>query len=408
MNSNQVLFLHTNYPAQFRFILKEYLALNWDVYFASHTQKNKPLSSINYIKLHSPKRKGSKIDHQQNISIACFYNLLAEKRKGLNPRRIYVHTGWGLGQFLRDLFPNSKIIAYNEWWFNLNSHDYQFDCTNQYINHTLENRLHSVLRNQSFSLELQRADAIVSPTLWQKKQLPLSLQSKCHVIFDGIDCNMFTSGKPIINDKSLLSSLDKSKSILTYATRGLEPYRGFPEFVSASALFLKKNIDWQVVIAGKDHVNYFKSKNAPTEGFGAFALEQYKEANVSDRVKLLGTLPFIEYRNLLQLSDLHCYFTRPFVLSWSLLESALVGCPLFASKTSPVIEFLNNDKYTNFVDHTMDSELLAEELNGAALKVKRSYPSKDTISKYRMNNLLNRVERSTCISKHMKLADSID
>ena len=119
------------------------------------------LSSIG-IQLDSPARKGSKLDHQHKISISCFYNLLSAKRKGLYPRRIYVHTGWGLGQFLKDLFPKAKIIAYHEWWFNLNSQDYRFDSENVYVNHTLDNRLGSVLRNQSFSLELQQADAIVS------------------------------------------------------------------------------------------------------------------------------------------------------------------------------------------------------------------------------------------------------
>ena len=53
----QVLFVHTNYPAQFRFLVKAFLALDWEVWFASHTYKHPPLPGIKCIKLEKSIKK---------------------------------------------------------------------------------------------------------------------------------------------------------------------------------------------------------------------------------------------------------------------------------------------------------------------------------------------------------------
>ena len=149
-SGDQVLFLHTNYPAQFRFLVKAYLARGWKVWFASHTQKNKPLPSVKYIKLEKAPSKGSKLDQNQFSALIVFKQLLSLKRNNqLNPKRIYVHAGWGLGSFLRELFPDSTIIAYSEWWFNLFSQDYLFNPSDSHVQHTLDSRLISLLRNHS-------------------------------------------------------------------------------------------------------------------------------------------------------------------------------------------------------------------------------------------------------------------
>tara|TARA_B100000674_G_scaffold498996_1_gene540882 strand:- start:5478 stop:6731 length:1254 start_codon:yes stop_codon:yes gene_type:complete len=401
-SSPQVLFLHTNYPAQFRFVLKAYLANNWDVWFASHTQKLVPLSKIKYIQLKKGSDKGSKLDRQHRISVNAFQHLLREKRtNGLYPDRIYVHTGWGLGQFLRDLFPNALIIAYSEWWFNLNSEDFLFDPKSLDVQHTQASKLTMILRNQSFSMELQQADCIISPTKWQKFQLPPIFRDKCKVIFDGIDENMFSPGTTAITKESQFASLNPDLLTLTYATRGLEPYRGFPEFVKAAAELLQSDLRWQVVIAGEDKINYHKGKNSPDGGYGSQALEYFRSLDLADRVHMVGSLPLESYRDLLRLSDLHCYFTRPYVLSWSLLESTLVGCSIFASNTSPVVEFLNGDEDTFLVDHTAVN--LGSNLIDVASKIALDAKKVKKLNKFR-TLLSKRICAKNCAELHLNYA----
>ena len=403
---NQVLFLHTNYPAQFRFLVKAYSANKWDVWFASHTKKHEILPQIKYIKLNSGTCKGSKLDQQQRKSVIVFYQLLHAKRNlGLNPKRIYIHTGWGLGAFVKELFPKSLVFAYSEWWFNLFSEDYLFDPNNSNVSHSLDSKLFSLLRNQGFAFELMQADVIITPTKWQCQQLPENFREKANVIFDGIDPKMFSPGPQEIDLDKFLPGVDQKVPLLTYATRGLEPYRGFPEFVKAAAYLLQSDPNWQIAIAGTDSANYHKNKNSPKRGYGAEAMDYFKSIGVSHRVHMLGTLPFGAYRDLLRRSNLHCYFTRPYVLSWSLLESAITGCSLFVSNTKPVAEFLENDEGTILVDHTAKD--LGVNLLKAATTIRNKSISPFELRKSR-ESLLEIVSVENCIDQHFALAKSFD
>ena len=403
--SFQVLFVHTNYPAQFRYIVKELINLKCDVWFASHTKRHEVLPEVHWLPIESVKPTKKHLASQLS-SLSFFKELLVAKRQqGLNPEVIYVHTGWGLGTFLRDMFPKAKIVAYSEWWFNLHSEDFAFDVNNSHIDHSLETRLAMVLRNKDFSYELINSDAIIAPTVWQKSQLPSIFQKKCHVIFDGIDADFYKPGHPTIHEIDQLTDVPPSAKILTYATRGLEPYRGFPEFVSAAEYLLTHDESWHIVIAGQDKINYHKSKAAPHDGYGAHAMAHFLKLGFEDRVHMVGSLPLSKYLVLLQSSDLHCYFTRPYVLSWSLLESSLVGCNLFVSATAPVTEFLRPSPGIHLVDYT--SSHLGERLLDVCLKT-----SKITIDKQKVNldareDILKLVERKRCVKSHLNLINSL-
>lgn len=405
--SGSVLFVHTNYPAQFRFLVKEYVARGWSVAFASHTCKHPPLAAVRHVPLQQgrPKLKGSKLEKLEAGSLQAFAALLQAKRQGLKPDLIYCHSGWGLGPFLKDLFPRARLIAYSEWWFDFHADDFSFDPGHAEIRHDLHSRLRMLLRNQGFALELIRADAIVAPTQWQRSQLVAELRQRCQVIFDGIDTGMFRPGSPAFAADSPLAVLPPQPPLLTYATRGLEPYRGFPEFAAAALRLLQERPGWHVAIAGKDQPSYFRS--GPKEGYGARAMAHFEAAGVADRVHLLGRLPLGTYSKLLQRSDLHCYFTRPYVLSWSLLEAALCGCRLFSSDVAPVREFLHGDPGSQLVDHT-GAELAAELLQASdAVLAEADGPNTAEQRLAGRGGIVKRVERNRCVAHHLALAASL-
>jgi len=63
-----------------------------------------------------------------------------------------------------------------------------------------------------------------------------------------------------------------------------------------------------------------------------------------DKFIFTGLLPVTKLVEALSLSDLHLYFTVPFVLSWSLMDALACGCTVLASDTAPVLEMIENGR----------------------------------------------------------------
>lgn len=240
------------------------------------------------------------------------------------------HSGWGCGLHVKELWPQCRHVSYLEWWFAPQSALLHHDSQNPFLGLGPSSAPGLWLRNQALALELVSADAVVAPTEWQRRQLPLSLRDRCLVIYDGIDLQRF---KPEPRHRSPIP-------LLTYGTRGMEPMRSFPELVNELPSVLKLWPELQVEIAGADGIHY--AGKSPQEGsWKSWAEGQLAPYLASGRVRWRGHLEGEAYVRWLQSSWLHVYLTQPFVASWSLLEALACGCPLVASDVEPVREFCN-------------------------------------------------------------------
>lgn len=279
------------------------------------------------------------------------------------PDFVISHSGWGCGLHVSWIFPGAKQIVYIEWWFSNTAEDYEFDPKNPWWEYTIDLRYKLRQRNLTLSLELAEADVLVAPTEWQRSQLPKCFQEACHVIHEGVDTDYF-----VMNPQWKSAN----RLHLTYATRGMEPMRGFPEFIEVLPTLLQKWPQLDVLLAGEDRVAY--GANKPTEGtFGKWARSRLAPWLKHGRVKFLGHLSYKNYARLLKISDVHCYLTRPFVVSWSLLDAMASGCCIVASDVRPVREVVH-PAATEWVDHRQQ-ESLARGLNRvlALNKVDRNY-----------------------------------
>jgi len=133
--------------------------------------------------------------------------------------------------------------------------------------------------------------------------------------------------------------LKQPGEIITYVARGMEPYRGFPQFMEALAEVQKRRPNATAVIVGADRVAYGK-KLGKGDSHKKQALEAY-DLDLS-RIHFTGVLPRHQYRAVLQVSSVHVYLTVPFVLSWSMMEAMSAGCLLVASDTEPVREVIQD------------------------------------------------------------------
>jgi glycosyltransferase involved in cell wall biosynthesis len=337
-----ILFIHDNFPAQFGAFGTWLAARGWEVTFATTARAEAP-SGTRMIR-YGVHREPTASTHPYAIAMeraaikgqGFARAALAARRDGFRPDVIMAHTGWGSGLYARDVFPKAAFVPYCEWWYNYPGADVSFlaelmgDAPSREDSGLLERG-----RNASIALDLAGADAAICPTRFQATQFPQPFRDQLAVLHDGIDTDYF-SPAPDSRSDMLDGLVPEGARVITYATRGMEPHRGFPSFMAALPEVLAAVPDATVVVAGRNEVVYGGDSIRKID-WKARALAE----NDIDpaRVRFIGTLARAAYRRLLRRSDAHVYLTVPFVLSWSMLEAMSTACALVASDTPCVTEF---------------------------------------------------------------------
>lgn len=367
----RILLAHPNFPSQLRSIAAVLGSNpNHEVCFLTMAD-NGDLPGVRKI-IYKPKRDPAPQTHhyirpfEQAIlqGQGAYEVMLAEKQKGFIPDLIFGHAGWGPTLFMKDLFPKTPLALNFEWFYKSHGTDCDFDPSDPV---TADDEARIRIKNACLLSEYASCDAGLCPTRFQYEQWPPHLREKMIVSHEGIDTNFF---KPDPDAKLLIpqptpdnpdNKLDLSncKEIVTYATRGMEPYRGFPQFIEAAHMLLKQRPDTHVIIAGDDRVAYGKAAPEGTS-YKKMALEKFPLPE--DRTHFVGSLPYGEYVKLLKCTTAHVYLTRPFVLSWSMLEAMSCEGLVVASDTAPVQEVITNGINGLLVDFFRPDQL-AQTLN---------------------------------------------
>ncbi len=348
----KILFLHPNFPAQFRHLA---VALSQDsqnqVVFATKNQ-DVTLPGITKV-VFAPSREPHPQVHHYVRTLesavlqgqAVFRVLEQLKAQGFVPDVVYGHSGWGPTLFIKDALPRTPMLCYFEWFYNARGSDADFDPSDPL---SLDDYPRIRTKNAPILLDLYSCDRGLSPTLWQRSQFPPEFQNKISVLHDGVDTDYFVphlGSRLVLPEVGLdLSDVDE---LVTYVARGMEPYRGFPQFIQAIAHLQQRRPHCHVVIVGSERVCYGKSL-PDGRSYKAMMLEQCPLDLT--RVHFVGSLPYGQYLKVLQASSVHVYLTRPFVLSWSMIEAMSAGCLVLASNTAPVVEVIQDGQNGLLVD----------------------------------------------------------
>lgn len=348
----RILFLHPNFPAQFRHLA---MALGKDprhlVVFGSAGGEG----SIPGV--HKASYQVARAVHPQThhyvrslenavLTGQAVYRMAVDlKEQGFVPDVVYAHSGWGPGLFVKDVFPDARFYGYFEWYYHARGSDADFDPSDPV---TVDDEPRIRVKNAPILLDLSSCDRGLCPTRWQRRQFPSEYRSKLKVLHDGIDTAFFRpkpGARLVLPDIGL--DLSACSEIVTYVARGMEPYRGFPQFMEAVALLQKARPQCHVVVVGEDRVAY--GRPLP-EGQSYKQLMLDKLSLDHSRLHFTGRLPYDQYLQVLQASSVHVYLTRPFVLSWSMLEAMSAGCFVIGSDTAPVREVIQDGENGWLVD----------------------------------------------------------
>jgi glycosyltransferase involved in cell wall biosynthesis len=362
----RILLVHPNFPSQLRAIASVMTNNKGnDVRFLTARAEGE-IPGVRKV-LYKPKRAPSDKAHRYLRLFeeavlhgqAAFEACSKLKASGFVPDVILGHAGWGPTLYLKDVFPRATMALVFEWFYRARGSDCDFDPSEPL---TPDDEARIRTKNAAILADLAACDGGIVPTRFQYEQFPPHLRGNLIVNHEGIDTNFFkpNPGAPLILSGGKLD-LTGVKEIVTYATRGMEPYRGFPQFIEAAHLLQKKRPNVHVVVGGDDRVAY--GKKAP-EGktYKDILLEKFPLDPA--RTHFVGSLPYNEYLKLLQCTSAHVYLTRPFVLSWSLLEAMSCGALVVASDTAPVREVITDGINGVLVDF-FRPDLLADALDRA-------------------------------------------
>lgn len=395
-----ILFAHNNYPAQFVHLL-EALKANTEhrvVFLSQYIKRGVEVHGLQHVKVPLRKQHSSK-NKTENFLVDTLHTgedyanaMLKLKKDGFFPDIVYDHAGFGCGMYIPDIFPKAARISYCEWFYTKGA-DYGFSKP-------VEKRSPAdFARSRQHNLYildgLREADLGISPTQWQCSQFPMEYRQKMHVLHDGIDTDFFCPQQTKLTLPGL--DLEGATELVTYTTRGFEPYRGFPEFYTSLPRILKARPGCHIILMGNDSTHYGPK---PAEGKTWRQLMQEKVQVDTSRVHFLPYSDYETYRSVLRASSVHVYLTVPFVLSWSMLEAMACGCLLVASDTEPVREVIYHTKNGLLVPF-YDTKALAETVIEALKNQKQLYSLRENARQ----TIMEQYALSSLLPQHLGLID---
>lgn len=224
-------------------------------------------------------------------------------------------------EVLLNLLPSVPIIGYFETY-------YREEFTQFNSRKTTEQIMSAIHTNELQSHFASKCSLMITPTRFQRHQFPSHIKNKMFVIHEGIETEYFC---PLV-------TADQEIKTVTYVATGLEPAKGFMQFVHIMKLVMEDMSNVRVEIAGLDQIFYNMYDDAypevrsyKTEAIKVFGQELMK------RVRFHGMINKDEILKLYQRSDLHVHFTviQP---SWSLLEAMSCGCVVLLSNNGGLLD----------------------------------------------------------------------
>jgi glycosyltransferase involved in cell wall biosynthesis len=409
----KIMFVHQNFPGQYRHLAPFFAAnprnqvVSIGEYKEDRVAALKEWKGLRHLTYHKPKGASATTHHYLHGFEAsvrrgqAVARLAIDLRKeGFSPQVIAGHPGWGETLFLKEVFPEAKLLNYFEFYYRVKGSDVGFDPE---FAPKVDEMFSVPMRNATQLQSLAASDWGISPTEWQRDQFPPAWRGMISVIHEGVDTHhVRPDPQAVFKHEQRQLELTREDEVVTYLARNLEPYRGFHVFMRALPALLRRRPNARVLIVGGDETSYGRK----AEGAPNWREKMMKELGAEldmTRVHFLGKLPYADFLKMLQVSSVHVYLTVPFVLSWSMLEAMSSGCLIVGSRTPPVMEVMQDGV----------NGLLVDFLSPAAIteRIIEALESQEALAKLRENARQTVIERfdlrKVCMPQQLALINTL-
>jgi len=379
------LFVHNNFPAQFRHLAERLAAdpANEVRAIGANTARVVRGVKVHRYSLRPVAMAGThpfarRFDLECRRAEQALYVATTIAANGFQPDVIFVHSGWGEALPLRAVFPTARILDYCEYFYRSHSSDVNFDPEFPQVGIDGIAALHA--KNAMSLIALVESDLAVSPTAWQRSTFPSEFADKIVVAHEGIDTRAVAPDPDARVELADGTVLTRDDEVVTYVARNLEPLRGYHVFMRALPEVLRARPNAHVLIVGGFGVSYGLAP-PPGKTWKTVFLDEVADRIDTSRVHFLGQLPYERYLAVLRISTVHTYLTYPFVLSWSCLEAMSAGCVVVASDTQPVREVIDEENgiLVPFLEPDRLAEALIDVLEAPARHAERAARARRTV-----------------------------
>ncbi len=367
--SDGVLFVHNNFPGQFRDLAQALVARGVTCWAIG--QHHAPglaevrLARYGLSRGSTPGILPAAVRAEADLLRAAdaFRAARALRENGCDPAVIVAHPGWGETLYLAEVFPDARQVLFAEFFYHGRGLDVGFDPEFPAPDDTEIQRVNA--KGLAMAYAYAHADAIVTPTPFQASTLPPVFRERARIVHEGVDVAgmrpVWEAGPPepfALPDGRVLSP---GTPVVTHVNRSLEPARGIHTFARALPRLLAEVPDAHALVIGEAKPSGYGG-SAPDGGtwkdwaFGGLQIDPA-------RVHFLGKLPHERMHAAMRLGAAHVYYTVPFVLSWSLSEAMALGCHVVGSDTAPVRDAIEDGvsgRLLPFSDHAALSQVLID------------------------------------------------
>ncbi len=281
------------------------------------------------------------------------------KDRGFDPAVIIGHPGWGETIFLEEVWPDAKRIIFAEFFYRGRGLDIDFD--NEFFELTDDAILRGKSKNAVMALAYSDADVIVAPTEFQASTLPPVFRPNIRIIHEGVDTDAIRPGpaEPFtLPDGRVIAP---GTPVITHVNNHMEPMRGLHVFARALPRLMAEVPGAQVLVFGNEGSRPYGGGSPDERPWRDVCFEGLTLD--ADRLHFLGKTSHDRMLAALRLSTAHVYYTYPFVLSWSLVEAMATGCYIVASDTAPLRDAIEDGvsgKLLSFFDvNALSAALIA-------------------------------------------------